>query len=95
MEWRLISAARPVADDLTSDKSFEMPLTQAELGDTLALSSVHVNRTLMELRRLKLVTIQSRHAVIHNLAGLCSRAGFDGGYLRIHPPFDALAAATA
>jgi hypothetical protein len=29
----------------TSD-SYELPITQEELGDTLGLSTVHVNRTL-------------------------------------------------
>ncbi|HET9865490.1 MAG TPA: Crp/Fnr family transcriptional regulator, partial [Steroidobacteraceae bacterium] len=30
---------------LAREHAFELPLTQAELGDTLALSAVHVNRT--------------------------------------------------
>jgi DNA-binding transcriptional regulator LsrR (DeoR family) len=29
---------------LTQDDSFKLPMTQAELGDTLGLSTVHVNR---------------------------------------------------
>ncbi len=62
---------------LTRDQAFELPLTQAELGDTLALSAVHVNRTLMELRRLKLVTFQNRQVVIHDFAALRIAAGFD------------------
>jgi len=67
---------------LTQDHAFELALTQAELGDTLALSAVHVNRTLMELRRLKLVTFQNRRVIIHDYAGLQSAAGFDFQYLR-------------
>jgi CRP-like cAMP-binding protein len=66
---------------LTAENSFELPLTQAELADTLALSAVHVNRTLMELRRLKLVTFQNRHAIIHDYPGLMTAAGFDPAYL--------------
>ena len=69
---------------LTRDFSFDLPLTQAELGDTLALSAVHVNRTLMELRRLKLVTFQNRHVVIHDFAALKVAAGFDPAYLTSH-----------
>jgi CRP-like cAMP-binding protein len=67
---------------LTSDHHFELPLTQAELGDTLALSAVHVNRTLMELRRLGLVTFQNRQVRIHDFARLSAATGFDPGYLR-------------
>lgn len=67
---------------LTQDHGFELALTQAELGDTLALSAVHVNRTLMELRRLKLVTFQNRRVLIHDYPGLQSAAGFDIQYLR-------------
>jgi len=68
---------------LTRDHTFELPLTQAEIGDTLALSAVHVNRTLMEMRRLKLVTFQNRQAVIHDFAALRTAAGFDPHYLHI------------
>jgi CRP-like cAMP-binding protein len=68
---------------LTSDHAFELPLTQAELADTLALSAVHVNRTLMELRRLKMVTFQNRHAAIHDYGGLRAAAGFDPTYLQV------------
>lgn len=66
---------------LTRDHAFELPLTQAELGDTLALSTVHVNRTLMELRRLKLVTFQNRNVVIHDFPALQAATGFDPAYL--------------
>jgi CRP-like cAMP-binding protein len=66
---------------LTREYAFELPLTQAELGDTLALSAVHVNRTLMELRRLKLVTFQNRQVVIHDYPALQAAAGFDPAYL--------------
>jgi CRP-like cAMP-binding protein len=69
---------------LTREHAFELPLTQAELGDTLALSAVHVNRTLMELRRRKLVTFQNRHVVIHDYPALQAAAGFDPAYLQLH-----------
>jgi CRP-like cAMP-binding protein len=68
---------------LTRGDNCELPLTQHEIGETLALSTVHVNRTLMELRRTGLVTFQSRRLVIHNFAALQSAAGFDRGYLHL------------
>ena len=69
--------------ELQSDGSVVMRTTQAEIGDTLALSAVHVNRTLMELRRLKLVTFQNRQACIHDLPALRAAAGFDPQYLQL------------
>jgi CRP-like cAMP-binding protein len=68
---------------LTRGDNCELPLTQHEIGETLALSTVHVNRTLMELRRTGLVTFQSRRLVIHDFAALQSAAGFDRGYLHL------------
>jgi CRP-like cAMP-binding protein len=73
--------SRLEAVGLTRENTFELPLTQAELGDTLALSAVHVNRTLMELRRLKLVTFQSHVVEIHDYPALQAAAGFDSTYL--------------
>src|SRR3954451_17242435 len=35
---------------LATGDSYELPLTQADLGDTTGLSNVHVNRTFQELR---------------------------------------------
>jgi CRP-like cAMP-binding protein len=68
---------------LARNHAFDLPLTQAELGDTLALSAVHVNRTLMEMRRLGLVTFQNRQAAIHDPAALRTAAGFDPQYLQL------------
>jgi hypothetical protein len=33
---------------LAQGQSFDLPITQAELGDALGLSTVHVNRSLMQ-----------------------------------------------
>jgi CRP-like cAMP-binding protein len=68
---------------LTQDGRCELPLTQTELADTLALSAVHVNRTLMEMRRAQLVTFQGRVLIIHDQAGLQTVAGFDPAYLHL------------
>ena len=66
---------------LTRANACEIPLTQTEIADTLALSAVHVNRTLMELRRSGLVTFQSKQLVIHDYPTLRRAAGFDSAYL--------------
>jgi CRP-like cAMP-binding protein len=74
---------------LTDGRNFELSLTQSELADSLALSSVHINRTLMVLRKAKIATVQNRHAVIHDMPALRTRGGFDGAYLRMDPEVDA------
>ena len=61
----------------------ELPVTQSELADTVALSTVHVNRTLKELRRMGLVSMSSKSLVIHDLPGLRALAMFDAGYLHL------------
>lgn len=66
---------------LARDYTCEVPLTQTEIADTLALSAVHVNRTLMELRRAGLVSYRSKQLIIHDYPRLRDAAGFDPGYL--------------
>src|SRR5262245_33004851 len=38
---------------LVKDFSYDLPLTQADLGDALGLSTVHVNRSLQDLRKAR------------------------------------------
>lgn len=68
---------------LVKDNSCEIPLTQNEMADALALSTVHVNRTLMELRRNGAITLRDKLLTIHDLAALQAAAGFDSSYLRL------------
>ncbi|MFL6599700.1 MAG: Crp/Fnr family transcriptional regulator [Steroidobacteraceae bacterium] len=68
---------------LTHENRCELPLTQTELADTLALSAVHVNRTLMDMRRAHLVTFQGRQLIIHDRHALQSVAGFHPNYLHL------------
>ncbi|MCH8616320.1 Crp/Fnr family transcriptional regulator [Sphingomonas sp. SM33] len=65
----------------TDGNSFEFPLTQQELGECLGLTSVHVNRTLQELRRRNLIELENRRATILDLEGLHDVAEFDPFYL--------------
>jgi CRP-like cAMP-binding protein len=66
---------------LTEGGRCEMPLTQVELADTLALSTVHVNRTLQELRRRGLVSLSGGMLEIHDFGALQSVAMFAPNYL--------------
>jgi len=66
---------------LAMNGNYEFPFTQVELGECLGLTSVHVNRTLQELRRLGLLDLQGRRLSILDLEGLTAKAEFDPAYL--------------
>lgn len=68
---------------LARGSTCELPLTQTEIADTLALSTVHVNRTLMELRRAGLITLRDKQLTIHDLQALQKEAGFNSDYLHL------------
>ncbi len=61
--------------------SFALPITQSELGDTMGLSTVHVNRTLKVLRQRNLVRMQSGRVDILDFRGLAALGLFSPEYL--------------
>lgn len=63
--------------------TFELPLTQPELGDAMGLSAVHVNRLLAELRRDGLVQWLGSQVRILDWDRLVRIAEFDPSYLRL------------
>lgn len=71
----------------TDGDRYEFPLTQRELSECLGLTVVHVNRTLQELRRKRLVEFENRHVTILDRGGLEGLAEFDSSYLYLsrHP----------
>lgn len=73
---------RMQAVGLTDRGRCELPLTQVELADSLALSTVHVNRTLQELRRQGLVSLSGGMLEIHNFEALQAVAIFTPDYLQ-------------
>ncbi len=68
---------------LTDDNRFALPLTQTELADALGLSTVHVNRTLQDLRRNGFITFQSGTLEIHKFNDLAALGMFSANYLHI------------
>src|SRR5277367_5264203 len=74
---------------LNEGNSCTLPLTQAELAETLGLSSVHVNRTLQALRRKKLVTLNGGTLTIENLPALKEVSFFNPDYLHLDYSHDA------
>jgi CRP-like cAMP-binding protein len=68
---------------LVTDNSFEFPLTQEELGDTLGLSTVHVNRTLHDLREAGFMSLSGKRLSVRDVAGLKAFAEFNPNYLHL------------
>ena len=66
---------------LTSTNGCALALTQADLADALAMSSVHMNRTLMKLRRLKLASLLHFWLTLYDFEELKTVAGFTPTYL--------------
>jgi CRP-like cAMP-binding protein len=69
---------------LVDGGSFELPLTQTDLGDALGLSLVHINRTVRELRESGLVTWRGAQVTIKNWDKLVALAQFDPTYLHLN-----------
>jgi CRP-like cAMP-binding protein len=70
---------------LTRDGSFELPLTQAEYGDALGLSTVHVNRSIQALRHEGLIASKGSRTRILDWEGLKKAGDFDPTYLHLEP----------
>ena len=74
---------RMKAVGLAEDHSCELPITQAELGDALGLSTVHVNRTLQELRAAGLITRKGSTLTVLDWEELKRAGDFDPAYLHL------------
>ncbi|RYG84522.1 MAG: Crp/Fnr family transcriptional regulator, partial [Alphaproteobacteria bacterium] len=66
-----------------SHTHYELPMTQEQLGDALALTSVHVNRTLKALEVDGLIERDKRAVRVVNFAELASVGDFDDAYLHL------------
>ena len=62
---------------------FALPITQAEIGDSLGLSAIHVNRSLQILRAENLISLRYRELVINEPERLRALAGFNPNYLHL------------
>ena len=71
---------------LTNHDSYELPITQAELADTVGLTNVHVNRVLQRLRGDGLITLTGKHLVILDVDRLNAFSGFTPNYLHLAAP---------
>ena len=66
---------------LVEGGSYHLPISQMELGECLGLTSVHVNRTLQQLRESGAMDFRSGRVTIHDMEALASIAEFDPAYL--------------
>lgn len=76
-------AVRHEAAELGSRRSFELPMTQEQIGDALALTAVHVNRTLRVLEADGLIRRSKRAVMVGDWRRLRAAADFDPQYLHL------------
>ena len=72
---------RLVRKGLIAGDRFELPLRHEHIADTLGLTSVHVSRTLSELKRAGLIEIQNHAIHILDQPSMLMLAGLDSDYL--------------
>ena len=68
---------------LNDGQAFLLPLTQAELGDTLGISLVHANRVVGELRARGIVRWRGEQVEILDWPALRDLAEFDPAHLEL------------
>jgi CRP-like cAMP-binding protein len=68
---------------LVDGNSFAFPITQMDLADATGLSTVHLNRTLQELRSAGLITLRDRSLTIVDPQALRNTAMFNPNYLHL------------
>jgi CRP-like cAMP-binding protein len=69
---------------MVSDNSFEFPITQGDLADTLGITPVHVNRVVQDLRAQGLIEWRSKRIRIPNVEQLMAFAEFNPNYLHLN-----------
>lgn len=80
--------ARLAAVGLADGTSCPMPLTQPDLADALGQTTVHINRTLQDLRAARLLSLKSRRLTLLDPEGLRRLAKFDPSYLHLQAARD-------
>lgn len=74
---------RHQAVGLAEGQSFELPLTQVELADTLGMTAVHINRILQDFRKRGFIVLKNRTVVLTDLAALQKVGEFTRTYLHL------------
>jgi CRP-like cAMP-binding protein len=71
---------------LADDHACALPMTQNELADATGMSTVHVNRTLQELRGDKLISLRGERLTVLDWDALKEAGDFDPTYLHLKRP---------
>ncbi len=74
---------RMKAVGIAEEMGFQLPLSQTEIADALALSPVHVNRTLQDLRREGVITSKGKYHRFEDWDQLRQIGEFDPRYLQL------------
>ena len=75
IRFRMIGQAR--------DDCFDFPVTQEELADATGMTTVHVNRTLKQLRDDNLIQLKGKVLKVLDPEGLKQAGKFNGAYLHL------------
>jgi CRP-like cAMP-binding protein len=78
-EW--VTKMRAVG--LAEDHACDLPMTQNELADATGMTTVHVNRTLQDLRRHNLIELKGSKLTVLDWEGLKQEGDFDPTYLHL------------
>ena len=65
--------------------SFEMPLTQEQIGEALGITTVHANRVIRQLREEGIVELHRGRVTVFDERRFLELADFDGRYLHQSP----------
>lgn len=76
---------RARAADLVRNGQFTLPLRQEQIGETLGMALVSVNRTLRDLRNTGLMDFRNRILTVPDFEGLAQLGDFDPAYLHVKP----------
>ena len=82
-------SARLEAAGLARELTYDLPMTQEQLGDALGLTSVHINRVLKELERGGLIRRRKREVTIIDWHRLRRATNFNERYLHLDREFAA------
>ena len=74
-------------------RPFPLPITQGDLGAATGLTSVHVNRTLKQLRTRSIVDSRKGSVTIHDWDQLVTIGDFDDAFMLLDGPAPRIAEA--
>jgi CRP-like cAMP-binding protein len=67
--------------ELAPDGTYDLPISQEELGEMIGVTPVHANRTLQQLRKQEVIEFAGGTVTIKDFEGLKRTAEFDPAYL--------------